>query len=111
MSANYNQLTKKEFERLGWIGDNVEGFNAYTQRKKDMFGVFDFICLDGQPGVLAVQVTSRGNISSRRKKIAASGIVEPWVAAGNRIEIWGWDQPGGPRTRWRLQREVISCGQ
>jgi len=63
-----------------------------------------------------VQVTSRGNMSSRRKKIIESEAAALWLQApGRRIILHGWDKvagvkkDGSPSMRMvpRLKREEI----
>jgi hypothetical protein len=103
------QLNPKVLQHLrdeGWFVESVDHWDSFTRRTKDLFHCIDVLAV-GQGGTLAVQVTSRGNMSARRKKVLASDAWPFMVAAGWIVELWGYDQPGGPRTAWRLKREIL----
>ena len=75
----------------GWLYGNVE-----TQRgprvKVDLWGWADGLLLagdgcevqPGEPTLIAVQITSSSNRSSRRKKLLASSTLRLWLADGTR---------------------------
>lgn len=88
-------------------------------RSRDLFGFLDIVALDGQPGVLGIQATSRTNVVARIKKIfghpqkpgdegIAAGLkvvnnCRDWLEAGNRVQVWGWyTKPAGKRRRHQL---------
>lgn len=97
--------------------DKVEQpFNQYTKRTQDLYGIFDVVYLirrsreidtvhpphsEMRYTLVAVQITSRDNMSSRCKKIAEAPEAAAWLESGNAIEVWGWDQPAGHGTKWR----------
>lgn len=104
MTANYNNLVFRALESEGYMVENVEHFNSFTGRKSDLYGIIDILAV-GPAGTKAVQVTSRGNMSPRRRKINESPALPMMLMAGWLVELWGYDQPRGPRTRWRVQIE------
>jgi hypothetical protein len=53
-----------------------------------------------EPGVLGVQCTTRGHLSSRLEKAVALPALRTWLSAGNRFEVDGWAQVAG---RWRVK--------
>ena len=81
----------KELERRGYIVDVVEQVNrrgGITWRK-DLFNGFDLLAV-GNRETLAVQVTSRSNVSARLKKLAELPSMPYLREAGWRMEVWGW---------------------
>lgn len=97
---------------LGWLADVVE--RRITKiLTKDLFGCIDLVALDGRPGVLGIQATSRSNVSARVRKIQEEcwPAAEAWLLAGNRLEVWGWGKMkprGEKRPRWRLRRVIVT---
>lgn len=97
--------------------EKVEYWNHYARRRHDLFGFADYICVGPEPGFILVQVTTRKQLSARRLKML--GKPQPsdkkpqeyaeyrvrslyaWLAAGGRVLLHGWDQPGGKGTTWR----------
>ena len=86
----------------------VEHWNPHARIRQDLFGFIDILAV-GPEGVLGVQTTSRGNMSARRAKILAHDNLQAVWDAGIRIDLHGWDQPGGKGTRWRLKCETVSA--
>jgi len=101
-------LTNRTVHRLreeGWdLVEVVEHYNAFTKRKHDLFGIIDVLAI-GDRGILMVQVTSRGNMSSRIKKIADSEAIHHLRDADIMIHVHGWDKHEG---RWRCKVTDIS---
>lgn len=101
-------LTVKSRDRLKDEGfktlQTVEWYNAFTKRKHDLFGIFDVLAV-GNGRTLAVQVTSRDNMSSRRKKITESEAFDECALAGWAVELHGWYKE---KNRWKVKVEVLS---
>lgn len=101
-------LTVKSRDKLKEDGfailQTVEWYNAFTKRKHDLFGIFDVLAVGGSR-TLAVQVTSRDNMSSRRKKITESPAFAECVLAGWSVELHGWYKE---KNRWKVKLEVLS---
>ena len=87
----------------GYLPAVVESFNSFTKQRKDLFNFIDIVALR-KDETLAIQATSRSNISSRVKKIAESEHVGAVREANWRIEVWGWAKING---RWQLKR--VDC--
>jgi len=98
-------LTARECGRLGWIMDKVETWQTHALRRKDLFRVFDQLAVTPEGVVVFIQTTTRGNASSRRKKIQASTVLPRLLKNENvRVELWTWKGED-------LRRERISdCG-
>lgn len=98
-STNLTPRSMAEMRERGYQVATVEYFNAFTRRKHDLFGCIDLLCI-GNGETVAVQVTSRDNISSRRHKIEENEAYPEMLRSGWKILIHGWDKDG---SRWRLK--------
>tara|TARA_R110000803_G_scaffold17341_5_gene46831 strand:+ start:191 stop:526 length:336 start_codon:yes stop_codon:yes gene_type:complete len=105
--VKYNPFVLKQLRAEGWHATPVDYWDSFTRRTKDLYGCIDVLGT-GPQGTIAVQVTSRSNMSSRRKKVLAADAWRPMVDAGWIIEIWGYSQPGGKGTRYELKRERLN---
>lgn len=96
--------TLKHCRELGWVADVVERFIPGARVRRDLFGFIDVVILDGKPGVLGVQACSTGDQSTRLAKIGQEPRAGLWLAAGNRVQVWGWAKrgPRGKRKLWEL---------
>lgn len=101
-------LTVKSRQKLRDEGfslvETVERWNSFARVKNDLFGIIDVLAVSNGVTV-AVQVTSRDNMSSRRKKISESPAFEELVEAGWRLELHGWYKE---KNRWKVKLEVLS---
>lgn len=64
--------------------------------RRDLFGAFDLLAVNDAGHVVAVQVTSRGNVSSRVRKLADLEVLGCVRKAGWRLAVWGY---GRTKTR------------
>ena len=101
--------TVAECRKRGWPATVVERFTGRVRR--DAFGFGDVLVLDGQPGALLIQCTTGAHVANRVTKIRTqcAEAAAVWLAAGNRIEVWGWalQGPAGSRKRWTLRRVLV----
>jgi len=84
-----SQRTVAHLRKLGYQTANVEHYNAFTKRKHDLFGCIDILAI-GNNETLAVQVTSKSNMSARIKKIEASEALPEMLRSGWRVIVHGW---------------------
>ena len=97
-------LTIRKLLADGWpIVEKTEHWDGH--RTHDLFGIIDVLAV-GPLGTLAVQTTTRTNVAARVRKIGDSPAIAAIREAGWTVVVHGWEQPGGPRTRWVLGREV-----
>ena len=90
-----NQRTIALLEERGYQCDTVESFNSFTKRKKDLFGIFDILAV-GNGETVAVQLTSKSNMSTRIKKISESDKLPEILRSKWRILVIGWyKKPNG----------------
>jgi hypothetical protein len=77
----------------GWQVAVVESWIPKTVLRRDLWSFADVLAAHPGAGFLLVQVTSVANVSSRLKKVQASGEAAFWLRCGGRIEVHGWRGP------------------
>lgn len=101
--------TLMECRKRGWRACVIEKWIPQTKRRLDAFGFGDVLVLDDMPGALLIQATTDtgGNVSARVGKIRGecAAAASAWLAAGNRVSVWGWGKRGkaGARKLWTLR--------
>ena len=83
------QRTIKMMRDQGYMVATVEYFNAFTKRKHDLFGCIDLLAI-GNGETIAIQVTSKSNMSARIKKIESSDALPEMLRSKWRIIVHGW---------------------
>ena len=93
--SSLNQRTITLLEERGYVCDTVESYNAFTRRKKDLFGLFDILAI-GKGETIAIQLTSKSNMSTRIKKISESEYLPEILRSKWRVIVLGWyKKPNG----------------
>lgn len=92
--------TTKHLKEQGYLVATVEHYNSFTRRKHDLFGCIDLLAI-GNGETLAIQVTSRSNMSARIKKIQDNLALPEMLRSKWRILVYGWDK--GTNGRYRLK--------
>lgn len=106
---NFWPLVKAYCESRGWVVDRSER-SAGGRVSYDLFGFIDAVAcvpkriesycdLDGvtrwrfvnAAHKLAIQYTSKNNKASRLRKVRQSPHAAAWMANGDRIEVWAFD--------------------
>lgn len=82
----------------------AEHYNCFTQRRQDLFGFLDIICLK-RDEVLGVQATTSDHVAERIRKINDHDNVGFVREAGIRIEVHGWRKV---KNRWQVRIVDIS---
>ena len=95
-----SQRTTKHLREQGYLVATVEHYNSFTRRKHDLFGCIDLLAI-GNGETLAIQVTSRSNMSARIKKIQDAEALPEMLRSKWRIIVHGWDK--GTTGRYRLK--------
>lgn len=85
------QRTTKLLQEQGYMVATVEYYNSFTRRKHDLFGCIDLLAI-GNGETLAVQVTSKGHMSDRIKKIENSDALPEMLRSGWRVIVHGWSK-------------------
>jgi hypothetical protein len=102
-AVNHNARVLKALRDTGYHAEVTERWDGFSRRRHDLFGFIDVLAV-GHHGTLAIQVTSRANMASRRHKITESPILSSILGAGWKVQIWGYDKPA---SRWRLKVEEV----
>lgn len=105
-SKSPTQRALAHCKKQGWTAAIVERWNQWAGVRQDLFGFIDLVVLDGLPGPLGLQVTSRTGVGQRREKIDALPNALRWLESGARTEIWTFSKKGarGKRKAWELRR-------
>jgi hypothetical protein len=73
----------------------VELWVPQANVRRDLFHCIDLVAIHRrETGVLAVQATTLGDLSSRLAKAKAQPELALWLRCGNRFQVWGWEQRG-----------------
>ena len=94
------QRTIKMMRDQGYMVATVEYYNAFTKRKHDLFGCIDLLAI-GNGETIAIQVTSKSNMSARIKKIESSDALPEMLRSKWRILVHGWWK--GTNGRYQLK--------
>jgi hypothetical protein len=77
----------------------VERWNAFTKTRHDLFGCIDLLAI-GNGETVAVQVTSKSNLSARKHKIEEAEAYPEMLRSGWKVVLHGWFKEGN---RWQLK--------
>jgi hypothetical protein len=98
-------LTLALLRRCRYVADVVERYLHHARRKRDFLGIADVLAVRrGEPGTLAVQATSLAHVRDRLERVRHRHELAAWLAAGNRLEIWGWYRHG---RAWQVKRVAV----
>ena len=107
MATSPTQLTLKKLRSDGYNTVHVcEYWNAFARRRIDLFNFIDVLAISDDGQVLAVQCTSKSNVSSRINKIANNDNIGAVRKAGWTIQVWGWFK--NKSNRWECRIEDVS---
>jgi hypothetical protein len=81
--------SRKLLESQGYTVATVEHYNAYTKRKNDLYGCIDLLAI-GNEETLAIQVTSKSNMSARIHKIEDAAALPEMLRSKWRVIVHGW---------------------
>lgn len=102
------QLSIRRLKDLGMACAVVEKFNTFVGEhgiRQDMFGFADIVAV-GRAGIMAVQTTSRGNISSRERKVLMNPAAYLWALGNGIVVVHGWEMNGAGR--WECEERRLS---
>ena len=105
MAVTPTQRSLKYLRDQGYRVAITEKWNPHAKVRQDLFGFVDLLAVrDGQ--TLAVQTTSSGSMSDRRKKILAHENLPVLLSAGWQIVIHGWRK--NSKNRWVVREDAVS---
>jgi hypothetical protein len=77
---------------MGYAVETVEQVKRVPGKtwRVDLFGAFDLLGVNGEGEVMAVQVTSRSNVSARVRKLADLPVLDWLRKAEWSLWVWGY---------------------
>jgi hypothetical protein len=91
--------------RCRYTADVVERYLHHARRKRDFLGFADVLAVRrGEPGTLAIQASTLAHVRDRLDRCRSRPELAAWLAAGNRLEVWGWFKRAG---RWKVKRVEV----
>lgn len=82
--TDLNKVCRNWMDKKGWKHYRADVWNSFAGVANDLFGIFDYLAFDVPTGTtIGIQVTSKNNMSARRKKMLAS----PWLPV---LKGCGW---------------------
>jgi len=108
------QNSLKMLRKAGYICAITEHWNKFARIRQDAFGFIDIIGIKSGEPILAIQTTTRTNISARQNKICELEAAKVWSMAGGFIDIHAWSKKDGryqclirhlefdPLTEWQM---------
>ncbi len=76
---------------LGYHVEIVEHYVSQAKIRRDLFGMFDILAVGGGQ-TIAVQTTTSGHVSERRKKILENPLHLVLKECGWVLEVHGWNR-------------------
>lgn len=104
-SRSPTELSLAHMRKQGCVAQVVEKWNPHARVRSDLFGCVDVLCLHPDGETIAVQATSRANVSSRVAKIAEVEHLAAIRRCGWRLVVHGWDKYQG---RYRVKEVDVS---
>lgn len=104
MAVSPTQNTIRILKDEGYLVAVVERWNPHAKIRQDLFGFIDVLAVKADE-TLAVQTTTKANMSARIRKISESENVGFVRDAGWRIEVHGWYKV---KNRWQVKIQDVS---
>ena len=84
-----HHLVLKAYEHEGYEIDTTEYRVPRGNTTRDLFNIFDAVGMAPGNFIVGVQLTDRGHMADRRKKVLASERALSWVRCGGHIHVIG----------------------
>lgn len=102
--TDLNEPARKWLKEMGWDYERVDYYDPRTCRSHDLLGMFDYLAFTPDGETVGVQITSRSQMSERRKKILAHPRLPHLRRCGWKPLVLGFDKHNG---RWRCKEEWV----
>ena len=85
------QRTLKALREKGYVAAVTEKWNPYARIRQDLFGFIDGVALKPNE-ILGWQACAGSSVAAHVTKIreVCTDAAGAWLAAGGRIQVWGW---------------------
>lgn len=94
-----NNESRKALEAQGWTCSITEQTIPKCFIKRDTYGFGDILACSPSKGIMLVQATGGGNLSTRAIKTRLEPRAAIWLASGGRIQIHDWVKRAGKKER------------
>ena len=94
-----SQRSQLRWKNQGYLVANVEKWNSFTKTRHDLYGVIDLLAI-GNGETVAIQTTSKSNMSSRIKKIEDPDALPIMLSSHWRVCVEGWFKE---KNRWTVK--------
>lgn len=106
VSLTPDNLTKEVCAKRGYHVVKVESWGIYPKlHRSDFLGIYDYLAFNDAGEMLAIQTTTKANVSARRKKMLHAKSFSWWTKGGRRSILHGWYKKSG---RWLLHEEELT---
>lgn len=100
------QRSMKLLRADGWVVEKVEMWNAFSKTRKDLFNLFDLMCVHPTTkATLGVQVTTMGQKQPHIRKMQANKILPIVQRAGWGVQLHSWRKL--KKTGWTVDIKVF----
>lgn len=84
----------------------VETWGVYPKlHRQDFLGIFDYLAFNDAGEMIAIQTTTKPNVSTRRKKMLMASSFAKWTRGGRKSLLHGWYKERG---QWRCHEEELT---
>jgi hypothetical protein len=105
MTMSPTARTLAHLRRLGYLAARVEVYIPAVRRHRDLFGIADVIGIHpGERSMILVQATTAAHVPDRLRRVQARPELPLLLAAGIRVEDWGWALRS---RRWCVRRVAV----
>jgi len=106
MALTPDNLTRQYFIDKGYHVSKVEGWRIQPNiRRADFLGIYDYLAFNEEEEI-AIQTTTKANISTRRKKMLTAKTFEWWTSGKTRRSLLhGWYKESG---MWCVKEEELT---
>ena len=105
MKQSSSSRSKQYLEKLGWIYGKTEmPWNRFTKKRKDLFGICDFIAVKDGLIMCGQDCVGNGDVAKHIKKIQENTVF-PQVANAMPVYILSWAKRGarGKQKKWTVK--------
>ena len=88
--ASAEQMTKRYYEDLGYLVEDVRCWNPFSKTRKDLLGFGDLLAFRANEIVLVQATIGLDNLAKRVEKIKQNPYLSGWLKAGGYVEAIGW---------------------
>lgn len=109
MAKTPDNLTQAEYRGRGYHVIKVEQWGMHPElHRTDFLGIFDYLVFNDAGEMIAIQTTTKHNMSERRKKMLSSVAFSWWTKGGRRAILHGWECINKQRGIWKLHEEELT---